>query len=171
MITEIFTIEGGVVTPTIHCHIIPQFKKIIDNYPANHISMLAYCFYISCPYKTENPYADMEDAEREEILKRDFFVFPDNQDVLDAVERMKKMWETRASRYLNKNRKNLEDIMDYIDSAPIIDGKDGNLDQRIKVAEKCAKIMSEYTQLEEQAEEEKNKLKTRANRKVGLGEL
>ena len=46
-----------------------------------------------------------------------------------------------------------------------------NITDLDKIDEKCGKIMAEYIQLEGQAEEEKNKLKTRANRKTGLGEL
>ena len=56
-----------------------------------------------------------------------------------------------------KNKRNLEDIMDYIDASPVIDGKDGNLADRIKIAEKCGKIMAEYIQLEGQAEEAETK--------------
>lgn len=171
MISEILTIENGIVSPTIHCYIIPQLRKIIEKYPDKHGDMLAYCFYTACPYKSENPYADFSDDEREEYLKRDFVVFPDNQDILDAIDKLKSMYVTKIGKYLIKNRKNLEDIMDYIDASPIIDGKDGNLGDRIKIAEKCGKIMAEYLALESQAEDEKNKLKTRANRKVGLGEL
>lgn len=171
MISEILTIDAGVVKPTIHCHTIPELKNLIEKYPTRHADMLAYCFYTACPYKSENPYADFSDDEREDILKRDFVVFPDNQDILDAVDKLRKLYSTTISKYLMKNKRNLEDIMDYIDASPVIDGKDGNLADRIKIAEKCGKIMAEYIQLEGQAEEEKNKLKTRANRKTGLGEL
>ena len=54
-------------------------------------------------------------------------VFPDNPDVLLAIETMKKLYETTSMRYFTMNKKNLHDIMDYLDSTIITeDGKEGN---------------------------------------------
>ena len=172
MITDIFTIEMGKVIPTIHCYTIPELKKIIEYYPDSYVDVLAYCFYMSCPYKSDNPYADFSQDEKEEVLQKDYSVFyPDDQNILDAIDKLQKHYATKASKYLEVNRENLDAIMDYLRNTPLVEGRDGNLGDRIKIAEKCGRIMTEYLELESQAEEEKKKARVKANRKIGLGEL
>lgn len=171
MITDLFTIENGKVKPSMHCYLIPEFKHIIETYDKRAVDMLAYAFYFACPFKSINPYADYSNDEKEEVLKKSFVVFPDNPDVLEAIKTMKALYETTAVKYFLKNKKNLEDIMDYLDSAPIVEGKDGNLSERLKIAEKCFKIKAEFDELEKNVEAERGKMRTKANRKTGRGEL
>ena len=169
MITDLFTVENGKVKPSLHCHLIPEFKQIIDKYEKRSTDMLAYAFYYACPFKSINPYADYSDDEKEDILKKKFVVFPDNPDVLLAIEAMRGMYVTASYRYYQKNKKNLEDIMDYIDSSIIFDSD--SLTQRIKIAEKCNKIKAEFDEMEKNVEAERGKMKTKANRTTGKGEL
>lgn len=169
MITDLFTVENGKVKPSLHCLLIPEFKQIIDKYEKRSTDMLAYAFYYACPFKSINPYADYSDDEKEDILKKKFVVFPDNPDVLLAIEAMRGMYVTASYRYYQKNKKNLEDIMDYIDSSIIFDSD--SLTQRIKIAEKCNKIKAEFDEMEKNVEAERGKMKTKANRTTGKGEL
>lgn len=177
MLTEIFTIENKQPKPTIHCHMIPELKTLIDKYPDDHINMLAYAFYMSCPYKSANPYADYTDYEKEQILQQDFLkrgvtnIVPDNVDLLKAIDKLTKLYETTTSKYLKYNKKNLDDIMNYLEDSEVIEGKDGNLAERIRIATVCGKVMAEFTQLEKIAELEKDKVKVRGQRKEGKGEL
>lgn len=171
MITDLFTIENKKVKPTLHCQLIPEFKQILDKYEARGVDMLAYAFYYACPFKSINPYADFSDDEREDVLKKSFVVFPDNPDVLLAIETMKKLYETTSMRYFTMNKKNLHDIMDYLDSTIITDGKEGNLSERLKIAEKCSKIKIEFDELEKNVEAERGKMRTKGQRQTGRGEM
>ena len=45
------------------------------------------------------------------------------------------------------------------------------LSERLKIAEKCFKIKAEFDELEKNVEAERGKMKARANRKTGRGEL
>lgn len=54
--------------------------------------MLAYAFTMFVLLKSINPYADYSDDEKEDILKKSFVVFPDNPDVLMAIEAMRGMY-------------------------------------------------------------------------------
>lgn len=171
MITDLFTVENGKVKPSLHCHLIPEFKQIIDKYEKRATDMLAYAFYYACPFKSINPYADYSDDEKEDILKKSFVVFPDNPDVLLAIEAMRGMYESTSVKYFNRNKKNLEDIMDYLDISVLTEGRDGNLSERLKIAEKCFKIKAEFDELEKNVEAERGKMRAKANRKTGRGEL
>lgn len=177
MLSEIFTIENKQPKPTVHCYLIPELKNLIEKYPEDHINMLAYAFYKSCPYKSANPYADYSEEDKEELLKQDFLkrginnIVPDNIDLLKAVEKLNNLYETTTTKYLKYNKKNLQDIMDYLDNSEVMEGKDGNLAERIRIATVCGKVMAEFTQLEKIAELEKEKVKFRGQRKEGKGEL
>lgn len=177
MLAEIFTIENKQPKPTVHCYLIPELKAIIEKYPEDHINMLAYAFYKSCPYKTANPYADYSEYEKEELIQRDFLkkgvnnIVPDNQDLLLAVEKLNSLYETTTAKYLKYNKKNLQDIMDYIDTSEVTGGKDGDLGERIRIATVCGKVMQEFTQLEKIAEIEKDKVKNRGNSHDGKNEM
>ena len=49
MITDLFTVENGKVKPSLHCHMIPEFKQIIDKYDKRATDMLASCFLLCLP--------------------------------------------------------------------------------------------------------------------------
>ena len=89
---------------------------------------------------------------KEDILKKSFVVFPDNPDVLMAIDAMRGMYESTSVKYFNRNKKNLEDIMDYLDTSVLTEGRDGNLSERLKIAEKCFKIKAEFDELEKNVE-------------------
>lgn len=176
MLTEIFTIENKQPKPTVHCYLIPELKNIIEKYPENHIEMLAYAFYKTCPYKSANPYADYSDMDRDALLTKDFLkrgvnIVPDNLDLIAAIEKLNSLYETTTTKYLKYNKKNLQDIMDYIDTSEVMDGKEGNLAERIRIATVCGKVMQEFIQLEKIADLEKDKVRNVGNRAGGLGEL
>jgi hypothetical protein len=171
MITDLFTVENGKVKPSLHCHLIPEFKQIIDKYEKRSTDMLAYAFYFACPFKSINPYADYSNDEKEDILKKSFVVFPDNPDVLLAIDVMKGLYETTSVKYFNRNKKNLEDIMDYLDTSVLTEGKDGNLSERLRIASICNKIKAEFDELEKNVEAERGKLRAKANRTTGFDEL
>jgi hypothetical protein len=42
------------------------------------------------------------------------------------------MYESTSVKYFNRNKKNLEDIMDYLDTSVLTEGRDGNLSERLK---------------------------------------
>lgn len=170
MITDIFDMVDKKPVPTIHCQLIPEFKNIIDKYPKRYVDMLAYSYYKACPFKSVNPYASYSEDEREEKLKKDFVIFPDNEDVLMAVDKMKELYETTGFKFYRKCKKNLDDIMDSIDESPVIYGKDGNMGERLRIAEKCFILKSQFDQLEENIETER-KMRNKSDRSLGRGEL
>ena len=171
MITDLFTVDNGKVKPSLHCQLIPEFKQIIDKYDKRATDMLVYAFYKACPFKSINPYADYSEEEKDELLTKSFVIFPDNPDVLLAIEIMESLYETTSVKYFQYNKKNLEDIMDYLKHSVLTEGRDGNLSERLKIAEKCNKIKIEFDELEKNVEEERGKLRAKANRKTGRGEL
>lgn len=176
MITKIFNIEQGKVTPTTHCYILPELKEVIDNYQDNYVNVLAYCFYMACPYKSENPYADFGEEEKKTRLIKDFKIkFDTNNVVINAaISRLKDDYGTLMTRYLEGIRHSYVLTTEYLTSLSVIsDGKTGNLSQIQTIQSKAGEAMRSYAELEHQVEEEKerNKTKNRANSKTGHGEL
>lgn len=172
MITDLFTVENGKVKPTMHCQLIPEFKIIIDKYPLRSTDMLAYCFYYACPFKSINPFADYSDDDREDALKKSFVVFVDNPDILRAIETMKSLYETTTMRYFQSIKGSLDNMMDYLNSTTVItDDRDGNLTKIHNIQKDAGRVMTSFVELEKQVEGERSKLKAKANRQTGRGEL
>jgi hypothetical protein len=171
MITDLFTVENGKVKPSLHCYLIPEFKQIIDKYEKRSTDMLAYCFYYACPFKSINPYADYSDDDREDELKRSFVVFPDNPDILLAIEKMKSLYETMNMRHFKSLKSSLHKTMDYLDNVVITDDRDGNLAKVHTIQKDAGKVMESFNMLENKVESERGELKTRGDRKPGKGEF
>ena len=171
MITDLFTIENGIVKPSMHCYIIPALKKIVDKYPDSYLDMLAYAFYKGCPFKSINPYADFSEDEKEEKLKELFHVFPDNQDILDAIEHIAEMYPTTQMKYVKDIRDSVNNTMAWLRTVQIKEGKDGNLADIRGMQKEAGKVIESLNMMEKNAEEEKNNFRTKAGRKTGLGEL
>ena len=108
---------------------------------------------------------------KEEKLKESFHIFPDNKDVLIAVELIKDLYPTKGMKYVQSIRSSIDKTMEYLDNAVIREGKDGNLADIRGMQKDAAKVLESLTLMEKNAEEEKNNFRTKAGRKTGLGEI
>lgn len=172
MITKIFDVEQGKVTPSMHCYVIPELKAVIDAYPNNHIDALAYCFYMSCPYKSENPYADYPEEDRAGVLKKTYpTILPDALVIIRAIQCLRDKYETAGSKYHASVKESLFKTVEYLNNVVINDEKDGNLARIHAIQKEAGKVLESLITLERIVEEEKNSIKAKANRKFGKGEL
>jgi hypothetical protein len=68
MTIKLFDIQGGKVVPTEHCYTSKTLKKIMDDYPDDHIKIYEYLFYMTCPNPDLNPFFHLVDSEKEDII-------------------------------------------------------------------------------------------------------
>lgn len=175
MITKLFTIEEGRVSPTMHCYVNPKLLRVINTYHTCQIEALAYCFYMACPYESENPYAKYSQEEKEDILNKQFndnCFFKDDIIILEAIEELKKLYETTATRYLESIRSIMNKTMDYLTTVTNIEaGRDGNLSEIQRIQKEAGVVLASYRKLEDEVESEKTNIKSRGQRKLGYDEL
>lgn len=146
MAVKLFDIQNNVVTATEHCYTIGCLKRIMDEYPEDHLSIYAYLFYMSCHNEEENPFANMpEDNKEEEILKEvggDFS--PDEKPVFEALDFCKKSFSTPTQELYLSAKIGIEKVSKYIRTTPIVDGRDGNNVSYLKYLEKFDQVCKSF---------------------------
>ena len=65
---KLFDIQNGVLIPTEHCYALKVLKDIMDTYPDDYMKVYQYLFYMSCPNPVVNPFFDVLEHEKEELI-------------------------------------------------------------------------------------------------------
>lgn len=128
MIIRLFDVQNGEVVATEHCYSLKFLKDIMDTYPDNYISIYKYLFYMTCPNPDHNPFFHLNINIKEEyILKEVDADFSTDDDlIIDAIKKCNDLYETPTSRAYKGIKSMLDKIADYMESQPIVDGRDGN---------------------------------------------
>lgn len=157
MSIRLFDIQNNKVTPTEHCYTIKSLKDIMDQYPNDFLSIYAYLFYMSCLNEEENPFANVPEAEKEEIVLKEVNASfsPDEEMVSKALELVRKMHETTIYNAYMGIKVALENLAKYLKSTPITDGRDGNIKDIKSIAkdydEICRSFESRYKAFKEES--------------------
>jgi len=143
---KLFDVQNKVLVPTEHCYALYFLKRIMDNYPDNHITVYKYLFYMTCPDPDLNPFFHTVEEEREDIIldeiEADFST--EDDDVIHALDMCRKLYETETSRAYNGIKKALDNIAKYMANTSITDGRDGNITQLTNVAKSFDSIRQSY---------------------------
>lgn len=125
---ELLDLQNGVVVPTIHCYNLDFLKKIMDSNPKNYLKVYAYLFYMTCPNPKLNPFFNLPDDEKEEVIlqevKADFS--PEEKDIAHALKMCNKLYETPILRAYKGISAMLDRLANYMEVTPITSGRDGN---------------------------------------------
>jgi hypothetical protein len=132
---KLFEIENKKVKATEHCYTIKWLKRIIDEYPDEHLDIFAYIFYMSCPSQ-ENPYFNLPEAIREDVIEEDLDISFDTEDeaIQEALEKAEKLYETPTVRAYKGVQTLLDNLTEYISNTQITAGRDGNINSLIRAA-------------------------------------
>ena len=146
---NLFDIENNVVIPTVHCHIIPELKAVIDKYKERSTLVFAYLFYTTYIGR-ENPYSNIDEVSREDMVRKDLkYDIADCAVINAAREKIKKLYETPTMRF-------------YVDRTQITDGRDGNLDDVMKIMKDYDKIRNTFKNISNDLNDEQD-LRTRGD--------
>ena len=136
MITKLFDIQNDKVIPTEHCYTIKFLKDIMDAYPDTHMSIYTYLFYMSCPDPELNPFFNLPEHEKEDIIIEESGLEESSEDpkIRYALVMCTKMYETPTLRAYMGIKKALDNMAIYMANTQITDGRDGNISQIRAVA-------------------------------------
>lgn len=131
MLARLFDVQNGKVIPSEHCFTLKALKDIMENYPDDHLKIYQYLFYMTCPNPDMNPFFNVPDADKEELILREIEAefSTEDEDIQIALIFCEKMYETPTSRAYVGMQKALDRISRYLGTAQITDGKDGNIAQ------------------------------------------
>ncbi len=159
MTIKLFDISNGKVIPTEHCHTLETLRRLMDMYPDNYLKVYQYLFYMTCPNPEVNPFFNMVDGDREEIVlaEIDADFSPEDEGIPQAIDFCRKLYETPTMRAYNGIKKALDNIATYMNNTSITDGRDGNINQIRAMAKDFDAIRLSYKgALRDMQEEQKS---------------
>ena len=142
---ELFEVEGKILRPTKHCFSIKWLKDIMDAFPDDYLKMYQYIYYMNMPGKV-NPYSNLDETIKEyNILKDIEATFSTEEDLLiEAMVKAKPMYTTVIVRAHDNLKQMLDNVGEYIGTATVTAGRDGNINSLIKVGKDFEDLRKSY---------------------------
>lgn len=153
---KIFDIQNGKVIPTEHCYTMFCYKNIMDQYPDEYLNIFAYIFYLSCPNPELNPFFDVPEVDKEELIRREVGgeFESDDELIINALEITQKLYETPTVRAYMGIKAMLDRLAKYMETTEIEHGRDGNITALINAASKYEAIRQSFKGTLKDLEEE-----------------
>lgn len=122
----------------------------------NYMKVFLAIFYMTCPDNKRNPYWQLREHEKEEIIMRECGIdFSTDEPVFqEALDFCNKLYSTPTRRLYLASKKGLDNVAEYIENNKIKQGADGNEEIYSGIMMKIAKMNEEFKKLERVHEEE-----------------
>lgn len=155
---ELFELDNSKIKPTKHCYTIGALKRIMDEYPKDYLSIYAYLFYMSCMNDDLNPFFNVPETEKEDVILQEVGgnFSPDEEPIATALEVCRKLYETPTYKAYMGIKSYLEKLGDYMQNAQIVEGRDGNQEFGFKVAQKFSEVRRSYNETYRDLKEEQS---------------
>lgn len=146
MIVRLFDVQNGKVIPTEHCYTLDSLKVIMDNYPDTYMSVYQYIFYMTCPNPDMNPFFNVPESEKEDLIIEEVQLdeSPEDEVIIRAITICNKLYETPAYRAYKGIKSMLDRLAKYMETTSIEHGRDGNINSLVNVAAKFEQIRQSY---------------------------
>jgi len=143
---RLFDLHNGTVVPSEHCHTLKDLKAIISKYPDDYLNAFAYIFYMTCPNPDLNPFFDVVETEKEEMILKQLNAnfSPEDPEIVAALKLCEKLYETPTLRSYMGIKKMLDRLAKYMETAPIEAGRDGNITALVNTASKFEQIRQSF---------------------------
>ena len=146
MIVKLFDIQNSKVVVTEHCYTLPFLKVIMQEYPVTYMQVYQYLFYMSCPNPDLNPFFNLPEHEKEDVIIEEIKLkeSPEDSKIRYALEMCKKLYETPTYRAYVGIKAMLDRLAKYMEVTAIEHGRDGNMNSMINAAAKFDQIRQSY---------------------------
>lgn len=143
---RLFDLQNGQVIPTEHCYTIGYLKDIMDEYPDDHISIYAFLFYMTCPNEDLNPYFNLKEDDKEEVILNDLRANFTTEDplVITALTNIKELFETPTSRAFKGIKIALDNMADVMSETKPTFGRDGSATALLRIAKDFDEVRQSY---------------------------
>jgi len=143
---RLFDIQNQQVVPTEHCYTLKFLKDIMDEYPEEHLNIYAYLFYMTCPNPDLNPFFDVPEMDKEELVLREVAAdFSTDDDlIVAAMKRCEKLYQTPTYRAYMGMKSMVDRLATYMETTDIEHGRDGNITALINAAAKFDQIRQSF---------------------------
>lgn len=143
---RLFDIQNGKVVPSEHCYTLKTLSDIIVEYPLDYMKVYAYVFYMTCPNPDLNPFFDVPESDKEELIlaEIDAEFSTDDDAVVDAIKFCEKLYQTPTYRAYMGMKSMVERLGKYMETTEIEHGRDGNITALINAAAKFDQIRQSF---------------------------
>lgn len=135
---KLFYIEDGKAMPSEHCYTIGYLKDIMDEYGENATKIFLYFHYMWSFNPDDNPFINLPEAEKQEVIVRNICPEIDIDDPLiqEGLELVGKLYETPSYRVFMSFKNSIDKLATALKYVHIsLDKDDGNI-REIKEANK-----------------------------------
>lgn len=169
MSPKILEYEDGRIKVTAEAYCIPELKAILDKYDMKAEPYLAYVHLMTA---VDSPYVNVPEDEKKETVVYDVIQtigdFDIDDELLDiAMAKLKTLYTSVLVRKYEAAKILHDKFTKYMKDKEIMEGKDGNMSELMRLLEKLGSEMRTFKDLEKQVEEE---LKTKMRGKSTLGD-
>jgi len=146
MLIKLFDIQNEKVVPTEHCFTLKFLKVIMDSYPDTYLSVYQYLFYMTCPNPDLNPFFNLIEHEKEDLILDEINFEESIEDDLiqDALHKCEKLYQTPTYRAYKGIKGMMDKLAKYMEITEIEHGRDGNINALINAASKFEQIRNSY---------------------------
>lgn len=144
---KLFDVQNNVIIPTEHCYVLKTLAAVKTEFPECYVKAYAYLFYVTCPNPEINPFFDVPEDDKEEMILHELQPLcfsPEDKVILKAVEFCKKLYETPTSRAFYGIKTMLDNLALYMKDTTITDGRDGNINSLVSAAKSFQAIRESY---------------------------
>jgi hypothetical protein len=146
MIVRLFDVQNGKVIPTEHCYTLEFLKDLMEAYPDTYMSVYQYLFYMSCPNPDLNPFFNLPEHEKEDIIVEQVGLEESTEDskIRYSLDMCRKLYETPTYRAYVGIKSMLDRLARYMETTQIEHGRDGNINSLVNAAAKFEQIRNSY---------------------------
>lgn len=143
---RLFDIQNGKVTATEHCYTLKFLKDIVDAYPLEYLRIFTYLFYMTCPNPDLNPFFDVPEQDKEELVLKevDADFSTDDDLIVHAFKMCSKMYETPTYRAYQGIKIFLDNMARSLASEQLTFGRDGSSQALLRMAEKYDDVRQSF---------------------------
>ncbi len=148
MPVSLFDVENGVLVPGPHCYSLKALKGVIEQYPEQeeHTKIFLYIFYMLYPDPKQNPFFDVPQDDKEEmILKQLQADFDTDDPVINiAMDFCKSVYDTPTHRAYRGIKMMMDKLANFMETQPITVGRDGSLQGIVNAVAKFQEMRESY---------------------------
>lgn len=135
---RLFDIAGGKVIASEHCYTLKFLKDIMELYPNEYLRIYTYLFYMTCPNPDMNPFFDIPETDKEEIILKEIDVdfSTDCETINHALKMCEKMYQTPTYRAYLGIKIFLDNMAKSMATEQLTFGRDGSSPALLRMAEK-----------------------------------
>lgn len=162
MLVNLFDVEGRKVIPGQACYLIPWLKNVMEDFPDNYIQVFSYIFFSTCPDGTLNPYVNINEEDREDLVIADLKPLNfslEHPTVIKALSGCIRLYETPTLRAQKGAKIMLDQMAEELRTKKMTYGRDGNSNDLRAMMDKMPVYIKNYMEIENLLKEEQAKVK------------